>query len=205
MSFNLYSIRRRIVNYFIFVIHLKRHVPFALTTLRLLLGPIALGCALAGVARFVFLPILVVGTFSDIFDGILARRFGVATPTLRRYDSITDVLYYLFILGALWQLCHTVVVRNLWAVAVMLITEVAVVSIGMAKFRKYPATHSWLAKFYGLCLLVCLIALLAFDAGSWAIITLAVIALVTNSEIIAMHLMADKPPVDVRSIFSLRR
>jgi len=184
---------------------LKRHIPFGLTTLRLLLGPVALGCALAGVARFVFLPILIVGTLSDIFDGILARRFGVATPALRRYDSITDVIYYLFILGALWRLCHAVVIQNLWAVAVMLFTEAAAVLVCAAKFRKYPATHSWLAKFYGLCMLGCLIALLAFNAGSWAIILLAIVALVTNSEIIAMHLMADKPPVDVRSIFSLWR
>ena len=176
-----------------------------MTTLRLLLGPVALGCALAGVAHFVFLPILMVGTLSDIFDGILARRFGVATPALRRYDSITDVIYYLFILGTLWRLCHAVVVQNLWAVAVLLLTEAAAVFVCVVKFRKYPATHSWLAKFYGLCMLGCLIALLAFNAGSWAIILLATVALVTNSEIIAMHLMADKPPVDVRSIFSLWR
>ena len=184
---------------------MKRHLPFALTTLRLLLGPAALGCALANVDRFVFLPILVAGTLSDIFDGILARRFGVATPALRRYDSITDVIYYLFILGTLWRLNHTVIVQNLWAITVLLFTEVMAVLVCALKFRKYPATHSWLAKFYGLCLLGCLIALLAFDAGSWAIITLAIVALVTNSEIIAMHLIADKPPVDVRSIFSLRR
>jgi len=157
------------------------------------------------VAHFVFLPILMVGTLSDIFDGILARRFGVATPALRRYDSITDVIYYLFILGTLWRLCHAVVVQNLWAVAVLLLTEAAAVFVCVVKFRKYPATHSWLAKFYGLCMLGCLIALLAFNAGSWAIILLATVALVTNSEIIAMHLMADKPPVDVRSIFSLWR
>jgi CDP-diacylglycerol--glycerol-3-phosphate 3-phosphatidyltransferase len=187
------------------LIRLKRHVPFALTTLRLLLGPVALGCALAGMARLVFLPILIVGTLSDIFDGILARRFGVATPALRRYDSITDVIYYLFILGTLWRLCHTVVIQNLWAVAIMLFTEAAAIFVCAVKFRKYPATHSWLAKFYGLCLPGCLIALLAFNAGSWAIILLAIVALVTNSEIITMHLVADKPPVDVRSIFSLWR
>jgi phosphatidylglycerophosphate synthase len=190
---------------FQFFAQVKRHLPFALTTLRLLLGPVALGCALANVDRSVFLPILVAGTLSDIFDGILARRFGVATPALRRYDSITDVIYYLFILGTLWRLNHTVIVQNLWAITVLLFTEVVAVLVCALKFRKYPATHSWLAKFYGLCLLGCLIALLAFDAGSWAIIMLAIVALVTNSEIIAMHLIADKPPVDVRSIFSLRR
>jgi hypothetical protein len=62
-----------------------------------------------------------------------------------------------------------------------------------------------LAKFYGLCLLGCLIALLVFNAGNWSIVTLAVVALVTNSEIIAMHLIASSPPVDVPCIFALRK
>ena len=68
---------------------MKRHFPFALTTLRLLLGPIALACALTGITRFVYLPILIAATLSEIFDGILARIFGVATPALRRDGSIT--------------------------------------------------------------------------------------------------------------------
>jgi len=180
---------------------LKRHVPFALTTLRLLLGPLALALALGNAPRWIFLPLLVTGTLSDIFDGILARRFGVATPALRRYDSITDVTYYLFILGALWRLSHDVVTDNLWAVVVILATEAGSILVCAVKFGKYPATHSWLAKFYGLCLLAGLIALLAFDAGNWAVIALASVAAVTNAEIILLHLLAKTPPVDVPSIF----
>jgi hypothetical protein len=48
-----------------------------------------------------------------------------------------------------------------------------------------------------------LIALLVFNVGNWAIIALAVVKLVTNSEIIAMHLIAQSPPVDVPCIFAL--
>ena len=182
---------------------MKLHLPFLLTTLRLLLGPIALACALAGVTRFVFLPILVAGTLSDIFDGILARKFGVATPALRRYDSITDIIYYLFILAVAWQLCRPVIAANLWLIVLMLLSEAIGICICLVRFRKFPATHSWLAKFYGLCLLAGLVALLAFNAGSWAIITVAAVALVTNTEIIAMHLIAKSAPVDVPSIFVL--
>jgi len=183
----------------------KRHLPFALTTLRLLLGPIALVCAWTGVARLVFVPILVCGTLSDIFDGVLARRFGVATPELRRYDSITDVVYYLFLLACVWQLCRPVVTENPWAIAIILLSEAGSISVCAVKFGKYPATHSWLAKFYGLCLLGGLIALLAFGAGRWVVIVLAVVALLTNLEIIALHLLAGTPPVDVRSIFNRRK
>ena len=175
-----------------------RHLPFALTTLRLLLGPIALACALVGVTRFIYLPILIIATLSDIFDGVLARKFGVATPALRRYDSITDIIYYLFILAVAWLLCKPVIAANLWLIALMLASEAGAISICLIRFGKFPATHSFLAKFYGLCLLAGLIALLVFNTGSWAIV-----ALVTNSEIIAMHLIAKSPPVDVPCIFAL--
>jgi CDP-diacylglycerol---glycerol-3-phosphate 3-phosphatidyltransferase len=182
---------------------MKRHLPFVLTTLRLLLGPVALICALANVPRWIYLPILVTGTVSDIYDGILARRYGVATPALRRYDSVTDVIYYLFILTAAVLLCKTVVVQNWLLIALILLSEVGSILVCYVRFGKYPATHSYLAKCYGLCLLAALIALLVFNTGSWTIIALTIVALTANLEIIAIHFVMNTPPVDVRSIFAL--
>ncbi len=182
---------------------MKRHLPFALTTLRLLLGPIALACALTNFPRWIYLPILVTATLSDIYDGILARRFGVATPALRRYDSVTDVIYYLFILAAAFVLCRTVITQNWLLIALILLSEAAVILVCYARFGKYPATHSYLAKFYGLCLLAALTALLVFNTGSWTIIALTAVALTANIEIITIHFLMHTPPVDVRSVFAL--
>jgi CDP-diacylglycerol--glycerol-3-phosphate 3-phosphatidyltransferase len=181
-----------------------KQVPFALTTLRLFLGPVALLCAIDRAPQYVYAPILATGTLSDIFDGIIARRLGVSTDRLRRYDSVTDVIFYLFVLAALWILRKPVIVANWWAIALLLASEVSVLAVSFAKFRKYPATHSYLAKFYGLCLLGALIALFASDSSAWSVIALAVVAFVTNAEIIAIHLLANSPPVDVRSVFRLR-
>jgi CDP-diacylglycerol---glycerol-3-phosphate 3-phosphatidyltransferase len=184
---------------------IKRHLPFALTTLRLLLGPITLLCALMNVPRWVYLPILVTGTLSDIFDGVLARRFGVATPALRRYDSMADVIYYLFILAVANFICQPVIMQNWRLIALILLSEAGCILVSYIRFGKYPATHSYLAKFYGLCLLVALIALLVFNAGNRALIALTVVALTANLEIIAIHLLMNTPPVDVRSIFAMRK
>jgi CDP-diacylglycerol--glycerol-3-phosphate 3-phosphatidyltransferase len=184
---------------------MKRHLPIALTTLRLLLGPIALACALTHFPRWIYLPILVAGTLSDIYDGILARRFGVATPALRRYDSVTDLIYYLFILAVAWRRCQPVITHNWPLIALILLSEAVCILVCYIRFGKYPATHSWLAKFYGLCLLATLIALLVFNAGSWAVIALTVVALVTNLEIITLHFLMKTPPVDVRSFFALKK
>jgi CDP-diacylglycerol--glycerol-3-phosphate 3-phosphatidyltransferase len=182
---------------------MKRHLPFALTTLRLLLGPVALACALMDVSRWFYLPILVIATLSDIYDGVLARRFGVATPALRRYDSVTDVIYYLFILASAFLLCRPVIAQNWLFIVLILLSEAGCILVSCLRFGKYPATHSYLAKFYGLCLLAALIALLVFNASAWVIIALTVVALVTNVEIILIHFIMDAPPVDVRSIFAL--
>jgi hypothetical protein len=86
-------------------------------------------------------------------------------------------------------------------IALILFSEAAVIVISFIRFAKYPATHSYLAKFYGLCLLAALAALLVFNAESWAIIALTIVALVTNLEIIAIHFLMNTPPVDVKSIF----
>ena len=61
--------------------------PEHLTTFRLLLGPVLLASSFFGEHPRFFLFALVAGLLSDIFDGILARRFGVATDALRAYDS----------------------------------------------------------------------------------------------------------------------
>jgi len=183
----------------------KRQTPFILTTFRLLLGPLALVCALERAPRLVYLPILIAGTLSDIFDGILARRFGVSTSRLRRYDSVTDIIFYLFLLAALWILSKPLLVKTMWAISILLISEVVCVAVSLIKFRKYPATHTYLAKFYGLALLAGLIALLVFNASGWVIVALMVVALVTNVEIICIHLASNSPPVDVPSIFALYR
>ncbi len=183
---------------------MKRSIPAALTTLRLLLGPLALACAWFGWPRWLFAPILVVATLSDIYDGVLARRWGVATPALRRYDSMTDLVYYLFILAATWLLCRPAIVAHWLAVSALVASELATVAISLARFGAFPATHSWLAKVFGLFLFFCVFALLVFDATGRIIVWLAAIGLVANAEIIAILCVSKVPPVDVPSMLRMR-
>jgi hypothetical protein len=87
----------------------------------------------------------------------------------------------------------------------MLALEAACVLVSWVRFGKYPAAHTYLAKFYGLALLGGLVALLVFTASDWVIIAVMVVSLVANAEIIAVHLAADTPPLDVSSIFAQHR
>jgi len=53
----------------------------------------------------------------------------------------------------LWLHRHAVVLENGLAISPILLLEAAVVLLCFYKFGTYPATHSWLAKFYWLTLL----------------------------------------------------
>jgi len=184
---------------------MKRATPFLLTTLRLFLGPLALIAALLGWPRIIFAPLLLAATLADIYDGVLARRFGVSTPALRRYDSGTDLIYYLFILLATWLLCRPVVLAHRAAILLLLGSEAACILISLLRFRIMPATHSYLAKFYGLCLFTCFVGLLSFNTRGWIITVLSVVGVTANSEIIAILCLSKHSPVDVPSILVLHR
>lgn len=75
---------------------------FALTALRAALAPCMIILAIQKAPGWAFVACLTVAFLSDIYDGVLARRFGVATPALRRFDSITDDIFYLSTTWAAW-------------------------------------------------------------------------------------------------------
>jgi len=61
---------------------------------------VALALADASWAPKAIVAAMTIGLLSDIFDGIIARRLGVATPSLRRLDSQTDAAFWLAVLAS---------------------------------------------------------------------------------------------------------
>ncbi len=180
-------------------------LPVSLTVLRILLGPLAIFFAERHLPRILFGPLLLAGLLSDIYDGVIARRLGVATPWLRRFDSAADVIYYLFILWATWLLARDTL-RASTAPAVLLVgSEVLVIVTSLLRFRVLPATHCYSAKIYGLALFSAFLLVLSFSAGPWVFRVLAVFGLGANLEVIAILFLSVDAPVDVLSIRQLRR
>ena len=79
-------------------------IPLLLTALRAALGPVVVAMSLVAPSRLAFGACLVIAFLSDVFDGIIARRLGIATPALRRLDSIADTVFYVGATFAVWQL-----------------------------------------------------------------------------------------------------
>jgi len=71
------------------------NIPQLLILLRLLMAPVILflGWKFGENGALAILILMYIGLFSDIFDGIIARKQNISTEKLRRLDSQVDMLF----------------------------------------------------------------------------------------------------------------
>src|SRR6478672_3777989 len=90
---------------------LGRAAALSLTVTRLALGPVAVLLASQRADGRLLAAAVIIASLSDVYDGKIARRFGVDTPGLRRFDSIADTVFYIFVAAAIWML-HPDTIRS---------------------------------------------------------------------------------------------
>jgi phosphatidylglycerophosphate synthase len=150
-----------------------RYVPVLLTSLRLALAPVLLTFGLVWPSRLAMGAILLAAFLSDVFDGVIARRLGIATAGLRRLDSAADTVFYLVVAVVAWHLYPRAIVARVAPLAMLGTLEVARYVFDWCKFRREASYHMWSAKLFGLALFVGCFSLLALGADN-ASLTLAI-------------------------------
>jgi CDP-diacylglycerol--glycerol-3-phosphate 3-phosphatidyltransferase len=103
---------------------------------------------------------------SDIFDGVLARRWRCDTAGVRLFDSMADTVFYGCVAIALWIGQPHLLRANAGLLAALLALEAARFSVDFAKFGQPASYHSHLAKTWGLAMAAAVVA--AFAWGDWA-------------------------------------
>lgn len=106
---------------------------------------------------------------SDIFDGMAARRLGVATAGLRRLDSIADSLFYIGALAAVWHLHASALTSRLAGIGLLAGLELARYAYDFAKFRREASYHMWSSKLWGIALFLGFMSLLAWERDGWMV------------------------------------
>jgi len=176
----------------------------ALTLLRLALAPVVVTLGLTRGSGVAVAILLVIGFLSDVFDGVVARRTGTATPILRRLDSMVDTVFYLGIAVAAWML-HRAELRPLLPLMLLVTgTEFATNALCWLRFRREASYHAWSARLFGVVLFAGL--LLLFATGSRALIVPAIVlGLLSHLENAAITFVLPEWRHDVRSLLAAWR
>jgi hypothetical protein len=167
-------------------------LPLALTGLRAALAPVMVLLALAWPAPGAFTACLVAAFLSDVLDGVIARRLGVATPALRRLDSIADSIFYLGALFAAWHL-HASALRD------------QRYAFDLRKFGKEASYHMWSSKLWGVALFAGFVALLAFGEERWFVPAAIWIGIAADLEGLAISGTLREWRNDVPTLWHARR
>lgn len=138
-------------------------LPVALVLLRFWLGPALLLDARDGTVGAWFAAGLVAALLSDVFDGVLARRLGVATEQLRVADSWVDGWFVCCIGACIWLTHRETVLAFGWLVAAFLFTDWLALGFDWLKFRRVASYHAYSGKLAGLLLFLAAFGLLVWN------------------------------------------
>lgn len=177
------------------------HVPVALTATRALMAPLLGLLAVFHPSEAIFSTCLVVAFLSDVFDGVIARRLGIATPNFRRFDSIADSTFYLAAMYAAWHLQEREVREYLIPLAGLLILETARYGFDYTKFRREASYHMWSSKAWGLSLFFAFFSVLAPGIGGGPIALAIYMGIAADLEGLAISATLKQWKTDVPSIF----
>jgi len=140
-----------------------RHIPILFTGIRALLGPCVIACAYLRPEPTLLVSCVMVAFLSDVLDGMIARRLGIATANLRRLDSIADSIFYLCALWAVWVLHPGIILANAAPLVVLAALEGARYLLDAWKFGREASYHMWSSKAWGIALCTAFVAAFATE------------------------------------------
>lgn len=179
---------------------IRQMVPWAMAAGRALLGPVIILGDRCGWSGLTLAGMVVTALLSDIFDGVLARRWRMDTAAVRLFDSMCDLVFYVCVGVALWLYQPHLLFGNLGILCALLAVEAANFAANFAKYGRPASYHSYLAKAWGLVLAAAIAA--AFVSGHAGLLMriALMLGIASNLETIAMSLMLPVWRRDVRTL-----
>ncbi|MPT32936.1 MAG: CDP-alcohol phosphatidyltransferase family protein [Chryseobacterium sp.] len=180
-----------------------KKLPYILIATRFLIAPIIFLLAYFEIenSRNLILTLMYFGLFTDIFDGIIARKVGVSSEKLRRMDSQTDMVFWLSIGFATYFLNPEIIHEHWKSIALIFIMEALCYIVSLWKFGKETCTHAWLSKLWGLSLLIAFTSLIGFSEAGWAFYLSVVLGFISHLDVILIILILPKWQFDVPSSY----
>lgn len=127
-------------------------VPAALIMIRAMCGPALVAAVVAEASPWLLAGLVTFAFVSDVFDGIIARRLGVATELLRRADTIVDTVFYACAALALLLRSPSVLSTHLVGLGLIVSLELVRWMIERRRYGRLASYHMWSAKVWGITL-----------------------------------------------------
>jgi phosphatidylglycerophosphate synthase len=176
-------------------------IPWSLVIIRLFLGPVIALTAIRASTPEPWLGILfLAGPISDIFDGVLARRFGSDTAALRISDTIVDSIFYLFVLVAIIINNAPAIRHRIWLIVAVIALEAARLLLDLVKFHRIASYHAYSAKLFGLLLILAVGCLLCFRRDTGFVTVAIVWGILSELEGLAFSILLPEWVHDVKSL-----
>jgi phosphatidylglycerophosphate synthase len=148
------------------------HIPAILVASRFFLGPLLVAVSILGAPGWI-ITVLLVAMLSDIFDGVIARRLGIATEGLRVLDSRADAWFFLCVGLAAWLPVPKIVLAYATPIVAEVVIQAATYAYDLIRYGRLTSLHAYSAKVWGFSLYVAAASLLAFHNGAFIWIAFA--------------------------------
>ena len=167
-----------------------RHpLPALLVSFRAALGPGIILAAWLSRRDWLLVACIALALLSDIFDGMLARRWGIDTEALRRWDTRADTFFYACVLVVI-LIRHPQALERRWLLlAALVAVEVGQQLFAVIRYGRHASYHSILSKIWGLLLAAATIALLGWGLDNWLLDLALAWGILCNLQGLAMTML----------------
>lgn len=181
---------------------MARSLPHLLIAFRCLAAfamPLAAGLHPPG-AALICAVLLGLGVLSDIFDGVIARRLGVVTPALRKFDSRCDVIFWIGAVVAVLLLHSRLIAPVLSAAALLAVMEAVTHAVSFRRFGKEASPHHLLSKLLGLALWALFTRMMLTGQAGWPLKSALALGVLSQLEALAITLALSEWRADVAGL-----
>jgi len=181
-----------------------RHVPNVLSGARALAVPVLLVLAFEE-QRVAFTWVLIPALLSDVFDGWIARAFGLESKLGATLDSVADSLMLFVSVYGIWVFHPDVIREHAWlcgtAVGLWALEDV----LALARYGRLSSFHTYLSKVVANLLGFFIGWLFLFGFEPWMLYLAAGTSIVASLEELALLRVLPKWRADVRGLWWVLR
>jgi phosphatidylglycerophosphate synthase len=179
----------------------KFRLPALLVSFRAALGPGIILASQLSKSGPLLAACVGLALLSDIFDGVLARRWQIDTENLRRWDTRADTFFYACVLVVVLMRCPAAFQQRWPLITALVAAEAAQHIVAIVKYGRHASYHSILSKIWGLLLAAAMIALLGWGVDNWFLNLAIAWGILCNLQGLAMSFLLPAWQRDVPTVF----